>query len=109
MTRREEETLGGVVSDLWSGVKFGGFVCQVVSPLVERVTTVGIDLNQGGAPSLRGSAVEIADQLVEPLACGGVVRGGLEVNPLAVGQLSERGKGVCEYGEGFMDWTGCDC
>ena len=85
MTLKEEETLSGIISDLWGGVKFDGFVYQVVSPLIKRVRTVTFDLYQGGVSSLAGSVVEIADQLVEPWACGGVIRGGLEVNPLSVG------------------------
>ena len=47
---------------------------------------MGLDLNQGGVSALGGSAVEVANQLVEPLACSGVICGGLKVNPLAVRQ-----------------------
>ena len=54
---------------------------------------------------------EIANQLVKPLAGGGVIRGGLEVNPLTVGLLSERGEGVCEHHDGSAGWAGryCQC
>ncbi len=55
------------------------------------------DLYQGGVSSLEGSVVESANQRVKPLAGGGLVFGGLEVDSLAVCKLPECAEQVCEY------------